>query len=406
MTATDHTWPDAFVLDWNARGSPRSRATTSPPGSDRPTSSPARSTSTARSRSRALHATAHGVYEAFVNGTRVGDLELTPGWTAYRIAPAGPDLRRHRPARARATTSSARCSATGGGAARTASPAASTTTARPPRSSPQLDVTLADGRDAHRSAPTASWRSTPSHILGADLIAGEVHDLRRRRRLGRLAVVGRRSGSRTTATTSSCAPTGAAGRGAIEELRPVSVRRARRRGRWVVDVGQNINGWVRLARPRARRAPRSRSPTASGSTTTATSPRSTSPARSSDRRRRSSRSRPTWSSPPASTATCSSRATARKGFQYVRVEGYHGPLDRRRHHRGRRPHRPRPRIGGFAVLRRAHQRASTASPSGASAATPATSPPTAPPASGPGGPATGRSSSRPPRSSTTSAASP
>ena len=31
-----------------------------------------------------LHATAHGVYEAFVNGSRVGDLELTPGFNAYR----------------------------------------------------------------------------------------------------------------------------------------------------------------------------------------------------------------------------------------------------------------------------------------------------------------------------------
>ena len=31
-----------------------------------------------------LHATAHGVYEAFINGTRVGDLELTPGFNAYR----------------------------------------------------------------------------------------------------------------------------------------------------------------------------------------------------------------------------------------------------------------------------------------------------------------------------------
>ncbi len=31
-----------------------------------------------------LYVTAHGIYEAFVNGARVGDLELTPGWTAYR----------------------------------------------------------------------------------------------------------------------------------------------------------------------------------------------------------------------------------------------------------------------------------------------------------------------------------
>jgi alpha-L-rhamnosidase len=31
-----------------------------------------------------LHATAHGVYEAYVNGDRVGNEELTPGFSAYR----------------------------------------------------------------------------------------------------------------------------------------------------------------------------------------------------------------------------------------------------------------------------------------------------------------------------------
>ena len=46
--------------------------------------------------SATVRSTAHGIYEAFVNGTRVGDEELTPGWTAYRSAPAGPDLRRDR----------------------------------------------------------------------------------------------------------------------------------------------------------------------------------------------------------------------------------------------------------------------------------------------------------------------
>ena len=30
------------------------------------------------------YATAHGLYELFLNGARVGDLELTPGLTAYR----------------------------------------------------------------------------------------------------------------------------------------------------------------------------------------------------------------------------------------------------------------------------------------------------------------------------------
>src|SRR4051794_37595374 len=31
-----------------------------------------------------VHATAHGIYELFLNGVRVGDEELTPGFTANR----------------------------------------------------------------------------------------------------------------------------------------------------------------------------------------------------------------------------------------------------------------------------------------------------------------------------------
>src|SRR3954463_16083202 len=34
--------------------------------------------------SAVLYATAHGVYEAFINGERVGDIELTPGFNSYR----------------------------------------------------------------------------------------------------------------------------------------------------------------------------------------------------------------------------------------------------------------------------------------------------------------------------------
>ena len=43
----------------------------------------------------------------------------------------------------------------------------------------QLVVTLASGETV-TFGTDESWRSTPSHILAADLIAGEVHDLRRR----------------------------------------------------------------------------------------------------------------------------------------------------------------------------------------------------------------------------------
>jgi alpha-L-rhamnosidase len=37
-----------------------------------------------RVRSATLRITAHGVYEAFLNGSRIGDHELSPGFTAYR----------------------------------------------------------------------------------------------------------------------------------------------------------------------------------------------------------------------------------------------------------------------------------------------------------------------------------
>ncbi len=33
--------------------------------------------------SATAYVTAHGVYEAYLNGQRIGDAYLTPGWTSY-----------------------------------------------------------------------------------------------------------------------------------------------------------------------------------------------------------------------------------------------------------------------------------------------------------------------------------
>ena len=151
---------------------------------------------------RVLHATAHGIYEAFVNGTRVGDQELTPGWTAYRsrlqvqtfdvtdLLVAGDNV-------IGALLSDGWWRGQNSVARRVDD--YGTTTAL----LAQLDVTLRRRHDDQRSAPTASWRSTPSHIL-----ARRPH--RRRgprpppaRRLGRLVVLEARCGSRTTASIGS-----------------------------------------------------------------------------------------------------------------------------------------------------------------------------------------------------------
>ena len=153
--------------------------------------------------SAALHATAHGIYEAFVNGTPRRRRRAHPRLDRVPLAAPGADLRRHRPARRRATTSSARCSATGGGAGRTACPRRVDdygTTHRAPRCS---STSRSPTARRSRSAPTTPGGRRRATSSGADLIAGEVHDLRRRRGLARLGVVGRRSASRTTATTGS-----------------------------------------------------------------------------------------------------------------------------------------------------------------------------------------------------------
>ena len=169
-----------------------------------------------------LYATAHGVYECFVNGTRVGDLELTPGWTAYRkrlqvqtydvtdLVDRGRERRGRDPQRRLVARAEQR-----GPARERLRP--NDRVPRAARRHPHL------GRRPSRSGTDDGWRSTPSHIVAADLIAGEVHDYRRRVRLAAPATGGIRSEPPTTATTSSARlPRPPVRR--VEELRPVSIR--------------------------------------------------------------------------------------------------------------------------------------------------------------------------------------
>src|SRR6185436_4269186 len=92
------------------------------------------------------------------------------------------------------------------------------------------------------------WRSCASHILRADLIAGEVHDLRCRIPAWAEAGTDRSSWDRVRIADHRfdhlCASAAPPVR-RIEDLRPVSIRELAPR-RWVVDFGQNSNGWVRL----------------------------------------------------------------------------------------------------------------------------------------------------------------
>ncbi|MEU8147674.1 glycoside hydrolase family 78 protein [Nonomuraea sp. NPDC048901] len=194
-----------------------------------------------------LYGTAHGIYEGFLNGERIGDAELAPGFTQYRT-------------RLQVQTYDI------------------TAAVQPGRNA--LGVILADGwyrgligyfrvADQWGERPALltqlhlthtdgtvtvlgtgpGWRGAHGHVVAADLIAGERWDLRRLPR----------GWSRAGFDDSAWLPVTTVPRGLdelvgspappvrrVQELTPVSVRRLDEH-RQIVDLGQNINGWVRLA---------------------------------------------------------------------------------------------------------------------------------------------------------------
>jgi alpha-L-rhamnosidase len=178
-----------------------------------------------------LYATAHGIYETFLNGHRVGDLELTPGFTSYwanlhvqtydvdDLVIVGENI---------------------------------------------WEVVLSDGWYRGRVGFTqevdsygdtvaflgqlhvgdqivvsdAQWTSAPGPIVVADLMAGQREDHRVEPGPWRPVVVVEHDLDRLAA--SPAPPTRR-----VQAIRPAGVTRLPG-GAQVVDLGQNINGWVRL----------------------------------------------------------------------------------------------------------------------------------------------------------------
>ncbi|AXJ10973.1 alpha-L-rhamnosidase [Arthrobacter sp. PM3] len=187
------------------------------------------------------YATAHGIYELFINGNRAGDQELTPGSTSYHTTlqvqafDVGPLLR---PGRNTVTAV-----LTDGwyrgtfGYTRDADRYGTATALLA-----QIELTTPEGRTVIGTDGT--WLVTATEIASADLMAGQHVDFRSRRLPGsgdrERAVL--RAGSFTTLTGPVAPPTRV-----VADITPVSVTRLAT-GHQVVDLGQNINGWVRLTR--------------------------------------------------------------------------------------------------------------------------------------------------------------
>ncbi|MGW0658470.1 family 78 glycoside hydrolase catalytic domain [Streptodolium elevatio] len=189
-------------------------------------------------RTARLYATALGVYEAELNGARIGDQVLAPGWTAYdqRLRYQTYDVTEllHEGANEFTATLAdgwyrGRLGWEGGRALygeRLALLA-------------QLEIVMADGRVfAVATDADGTWQAAPGPTLRASLYDGETHDARIRPENWH--------GVRAEAFDMAvlAAPTGPPVR-RTEELSPVAVTTSPS-GKTVMDFGQNLVGRLRL----------------------------------------------------------------------------------------------------------------------------------------------------------------
>jgi alpha-L-rhamnosidase len=194
-----------------------------------------------------LYLTAHGLAEAEINGTRIGDEELTPGWTSYRhrlryaTFDVTPQLRAGQNAigiwlgdgwwRGRLGYAGGKFDVYGSRLAALA----------------QLEVELADGTRV-TVATDESWQAGFGPIISSDLYDGERFDARLHDLSWSMpgfaadgwtpvAIIDEPSGELV-------APSGPPVR-FVEALAPVSIEQ-RAPGRWLLDFGQNHSGRLRI----------------------------------------------------------------------------------------------------------------------------------------------------------------
>ena len=198
-----------------------------------------------------LYVTAFGLYEAFLNGQRVGDIELAPGYTQYRrrvqyqAYDVTPLLRPGRSVLAVLL-------ADGWYRGQVGMPRAADQYGRDVALRAQLEVHTAQGWQVV-AASGPGWRVAPSHVTAADLIGGQREDHRLLDPRVHDASFDGTSWSRAVtrdvdvALVRSVAPPVRR----TEEIRPVAVRPVGDGTAFIADFGQNFSGWVRLKRPRA-----------------------------------------------------------------------------------------------------------------------------------------------------------
>ncbi len=195
-----------------------------------------------------LYASAHGIYEPFLNGQRVGDMELAPGYTSYpsvlhvqtfdvtELLVPGDNVLGAILSDGwyRGQTGSFRVDRLYGDTVAFLA---------------QLHIHYNDGT-VRRVGTGPSWTFTTGPIVSADLMVGQTVDLRRE--IDSWATPGAEMADWGPVTvcdhdTSRLRSSPAPPVRRTAELRPVAMTHPEQ-NRYVVDFGQNINGWVRLTK--------------------------------------------------------------------------------------------------------------------------------------------------------------
>lgn len=191
-----------------------------------------------------LEISAQGLYQAFINGKRVGDQELTPGYTQYRKRiqfqsfEVSALLQRGRNAVAVLLAD---------GWFRGACDVMRSVNQFGDRTSLIAQLATAHKAEKPIMVTDAGWRSASSHVLGADIFLGQIED----RRLWKPEI----TQPNFDDSVWEPAPPVEVSAKLIETISPpvrktktLSAKRIWQNsaGDYVVDFGQNISGWVQL----------------------------------------------------------------------------------------------------------------------------------------------------------------
>jgi alpha-L-rhamnosidase len=190
-----------------------------------------------------LYATARGVYEASINGQRIGDDLLAPGWTDYtkRVMVQTYDVTKLlRPGQN--TVGAVLADGWYAGRLGWMGLAQYGTV---PSFNAQLEITYTDGT-TDIIATDGSWQAGPGEIIGSDAQWGEVIDARKAAKDGNQAYFGESLWTNAVVEEHSVPLVPQLGPPvrALMELAPQKI--THHSDAWIVDFGQNLVGHVRL----------------------------------------------------------------------------------------------------------------------------------------------------------------